>query len=113
MPPIGDQAWVSDLSRLEQAREVLDPADDGLAGALVEGVQRLVIPVVAHPDLGLREDRRPAALRRAHRFADLALAAVCGGRVNVPVADERSAVGQSASRLPSNRRGQQVSWSAP
>jgi hypothetical protein len=46
----------------------------------------LVISIVADPDLGLQEDRRTATLRRAHRFADLALVAVCGGRVNVAVA---------------------------
>jgi hypothetical protein len=40
----------------------VDLVDAELAGALVEGVQRLVISVVADPDLGLQEDRCTAAL---------------------------------------------------
>ena len=71
--------------RLVQDQQV-DLVDAELAGALVEGVQRLVISVVADPDLGLQEDRRATTLRRVHRFADLALVAVCGGRVDVAVA---------------------------
>ena len=71
--------------RLVQDQQV-DLVDAELAGALVEGVQRLVISVVADPDLGLQEDRRTTALRRVYRFADLALVAVGGGRVNVAVA---------------------------
>jgi hypothetical protein len=71
--------------RLVQDQQV-DLVDAELAGALVEGVQRLVTSVVADPDLGLQEDRRTTAFRRVHRFADLALVAVCGGRVNVAVA---------------------------
>jgi hypothetical protein len=69
----------------------VDLVDAELAGALVEGVQRLVKSVVADPDLGLQEDRRTATLRRVHRFANLALVTVRGGRVNVAVAGvERS-----------------------
>src|ERR1700761_544116 len=71
--------------RLVQDQQV-DLVDAEFAGALVEGVQRLVIPVVADPDLGLQEDRRTTALPRVHRFANLALVAVCGSRVNVAVA---------------------------
>ena len=37
----------------------VDPFDTELAGALVEAVQRLVVSVVADPDLGLQEDLRP------------------------------------------------------
>ena len=42
--------------RLVQGQQV-DLVDTQLAGALVEGVQRLVIAVVADPDLGLQKDR--------------------------------------------------------
>jgi hypothetical protein len=48
----------------------VDLVDAELAGALVEGVQRLVISVVADPDLGLQEDRRTTTLRRADRLAN-------------------------------------------
>ena len=83
--------------RLVQDQQV-DLVDAELAGALVEGVQRLVIAVVADPDLGLQEDSRAADLGRVHRFADLALVAVGGGGVDVAVAGvERG--GDRAARL--------------
>jgi hypothetical protein len=41
--------------RLVQDQQI-DLIDAELAGALLEGVQRLVVSVVADPDLGLQED---------------------------------------------------------
>ena len=44
--------------RLVQDQQV-DLVDAELTGALLEAVQRLVVSVVADPDLGLQEDLRP------------------------------------------------------
>jgi hypothetical protein len=63
-----------------------------LGGALVEGVQGLVVAVVADPDLGLDEDVRPADAGAADGLADLALVAVGGGGVDVPVAGLQGAL---------------------
>ena len=50
--------------RLVQDQQV-DLVDAELAGALVEGVQRLVVAVVGDPDLGLDEDLRAVDARSA------------------------------------------------
>ena len=85
--PVGLEGLVEvGRQRLVQDQQV-DLVDAELAGALVEAVQRLVVAVVADPDLGLQEDLpRGDACERVHRFADLALVAVGGGRVDVAVA---------------------------
>jgi hypothetical protein len=76
---------------LELPRECLvedqqvDLVDAELAGALVEGVQGLVVAVVGDPDLGLDEDLRAVETRATDRFADLALVAVRRGGVDVAV----------------------------
>jgi hypothetical protein len=57
-----------------------------LAGALVEAVQCLVVAVVADPDLGLQQDGGAAGCGGVHGLAYLALVAVGGGGVDVPVA---------------------------
>ena len=64
----------------------IDLVDTELAGALLEAVQRLVVAVVADPDLGLQEDLRAVQPRNAERFSDLPLVAVGSGGVNVSVA---------------------------
>jgi hypothetical protein len=56
--------------------EQVDLVDTELAGALVEGVQRGVVAVVADPDLGLDEHVGPAHARAADALADLALVGV-------------------------------------
>jgi hypothetical protein len=53
--------------------------DAKLAGALVEGVQRGVVAVVADPDLRLDEDVIAGDARAADALADFALVAVRGG----------------------------------
>ena len=70
--------------RLVQDQQV-DLLDAELPGALLEGVQRLVVSVVADPDLGLQEHVRTIQARAVDRFADLALVAVGRGGVDVPV----------------------------
>ena len=64
----------------------VDLVDAELAGALLEAVQRLVVAVVADPDLGLEEDLGAVQPGVADRLADLPFVAVCGGGVDVPVA---------------------------
>ena len=49
--------------RLVQDQQV-DLVDAELTGALLEAVQRLVVSVVADPDLGLQEDLRPSRSER-------------------------------------------------
>ena len=71
--------------RLVQDQQV-DLLDAELASALVEAVQRLVVPVVADPDLGLDEDLGAVDAGLGDGLADLALVAVRGGGVDVPVA---------------------------
>ena len=73
-------------SGLVQDQQV-DLLDAELAGGLVEGVQGLVVAVVADPDLGLDEHLGAVEARAADAFADLALVAVGRGGVDVPVAD--------------------------
>ena len=71
--------------RLMQDQQV-DVFDAELAGALLEGVQRLVVSVVADPNLGLQEDLRSVQIRGVHRLGDLALVAVGRRRVDVAIA---------------------------
>ena len=78
---VGRQGLVQD--------QQVDLLDAELAGALVEGVQRLVVAVVADPDLRLDEDLVTAKAGVADRLADLALVAVGGGGVDVPVAESK------------------------
>jgi hypothetical protein len=70
--------------------EQVDLVDAELARALVEGVQRLVVPVVGDPDLGLDEHLRAVETRAAqeatYRLTDLPLVAVRRSRVDVPIA---------------------------
>ena len=62
-----------------------DLFDAELSGALLETVERLVVSVVADPDLGLQEHIRWAQVGGVDGVADLALVAVGGGGVDVPV----------------------------
>ena len=71
--------------RLVQDQQV-DLVDAELAGALLEAVQRLVVPVVADPNLGLQKTSDRSRSRAAHRLADLALVAVGRRGVDVAVA---------------------------
>ena len=71
--------------RLVQDQQV-DLVDAELAGALLEAVQRLVVAVVADPDLGLDEDLVAGDAGAVDGLADLALVAVRRGGVDVPVA---------------------------
>jgi hypothetical protein len=48
-------------------------------------MQRLVVSVIADPDLGLQEDLRPVHVGAVDRLADLALVAVSRRGVDVPV----------------------------
>lgn len=50
-------------------------------------MERLVVAVVADPHLRLDEDVAAIDSGAANRLADLALVAICGGGVDVPVAD--------------------------
>jgi len=54
----------------------VDLVDAQLAGALVMRVQRLVVAVVADPDLRLDEDLRPVEAGPSQRLTDLPLVAV-------------------------------------
>ena len=71
--------------RLVQDQQV-DLVDAELGGALLEAVQRLVVAVVADPDLGLDEDLVAGQAGAVDGLADLALVAVRRGGVDVPVA---------------------------
>src|SRR5438270_11118712 len=71
--------------RLVQEQQV-DLVDAELAGALVEAVQRLVVAVVADPNLGLQEDVRAFQAGTLYRLADLALVSVACRRVDEAVA---------------------------
>ena len=64
----------------------VDLVDAELAGALVEGVQGLVVAVVADPDLGLDEHLVAGQAGAADGLADLPFVAVGGGGVDEPVA---------------------------
>ena len=80
----------------------VDPVDAELAGALLEAVQRLVVAVVADPDLGLQEDVGPVDAGVGDGLADLALVPVRGGGVDVPVAGRERGLDRGAGLL---RRG--------
>jgi hypothetical protein len=69
--------------------EQVDLVDTELAGALVEGVQRGVVAVVADPDLGLDEHVGPAHARAADALADLALVGVGRRGVDEAVPDAK------------------------
>jgi hypothetical protein len=64
----------------------VDLVDSELARALLETVQRLVVAVVADPDLGLQEHLRPVHIRTVNRLSHLALVTVSRRRVDVAVA---------------------------
>ena len=64
----------------------VDLVDTELARALLKAVQRLVVAVVADPDLRLQEHLRAVKPGVAHRFSDLPLVAVGSRRVDMPVA---------------------------
>ena len=66
--------------------EQVDLVDAELAGALVERVQRLLVAVVADPDLGLEEHLFARDGGVADSLADLAFVAIGGGGVDVTVA---------------------------
>ena len=70
--------------RLMQDQQV-DLLDAELPGALLEGVQRFVVAVVADPDLGLHEHVGAVKAGAVNRLADLAFVAVRGGGVDVPI----------------------------
>jgi hypothetical protein len=80
----------------------VDLVDAELAGALVNAVQRLVVSVVADPDLGLQENLRPVQAGLVDRLADLALVAVSrrGIDVAVPGAEFRYGSAQIANLMP-------------
>ena len=65
----------------------VDLLDTELGRALLERVERLVVAVVADPDLRLDEDVAAIEAGAPDALADLALVAVGGGGVDVPVAD--------------------------
>ena len=67
--------------------EQVDLVDAELAGALVEGVEGLVVAVVADPHLGLDEHVVAVDAAAADGVADAALVGVGGGGVDVAVAD--------------------------
>jgi len=67
--------------------EQVDLVDAQLAGALVEGVEGLVVAVVTDPDLGFDEDVLAIDATAADGIADTALVAVRSGGVDVAVAD--------------------------
>jgi hypothetical protein len=74
----------------------VDLLDAELAGALLEGVQRLVVSVIADPHLGLQEHVRTVHLGAVNRLTDLALVPVGRCGVDVPIPSiERGADGVS------------------
>ena len=84
--PVGVEGAVERRGqRLVQDQQV-DLVDAELAGALVERVQGRVVAVVADPDLRLDEHLVAVDAGPADGLADLALVAVRGGGVDVPVA---------------------------
>jgi hypothetical protein len=74
---VGDGAVERGGQRLVQDQQV-DLVHPELAGALVESVQGLVVPVVAVPDLGLDEDLGPADAGAADGLAGLPFVGVGG-----------------------------------
>ena len=96
--PVGEQG----LQRLVRGDGFVEPVGGGLmqdeqvqvvdaelAGSFLPGVQRLVVAVVADPDLGLDEHVGTVEAGAADAFADLPLVAVGGGGVDVPVAGSK------------------------
>ena len=67
--------------------EQVDLVDAELAGALGEGVERLVVAVVADPHLGLDEHVVAVDAAAADGVTDTALVAIGGGGVDVSVPD--------------------------
>jgi hypothetical protein len=63
----------------------VDLVDAELSGALLEAMQRLVVSVVADPDLGLEEDLRPIHIGTVYGLSNLALVAVGRSSIDVPV----------------------------
>lgn len=82
--------------------EEVNVVDAELAGTLVEPVQRLVVAVVADPDLGLDEHLVPVDPGSMDGLTDLTLVAVRGGGVDVPVAGAQRGLNRGAGLL---RRG--------
>src|SRR5699024_6694681 len=68
-------------------QEQVDLVDAELADGLVEGVQGLVVSVVADPELRLDEDLGPIQTGNADALADLALVEVRRGGVDQTVTD--------------------------
>ena len=87
--------------RLVQDEQV-DLVDAELAGALVEPVQSFVVAVVADPDLRLDEHLVPIESGGVDGLTDLALVAVGGSGVDVPVAGAQRRLDRGAGLL---RRG--------
>jgi hypothetical protein len=85
--PVGGHGLVEVAGQRLVQDEQVDLVDAELAGTLVEGVQRLVVAVVADPDLRLQEHLLARDARVAEGFADLALVAIGGRSVDVAVAD--------------------------
>jgi len=67
--------------------EQVDPFEPELGGALVEGVQGLVVSVVADPDLRFDDHLVAVEAAAADGLADTALVAVGRGGVDVAVSD--------------------------
>ena len=74
--------------RLVQDQQV-DLVDAEPAGALLEAVQRLLIPIVTDPDLGLQEDLRSVQGGTVDGLTDLPFVAVgrCGVDIAVPAVE--------------------------
>jgi hypothetical protein len=68
-------------------QQEIDLLDAELARALVEGVQRGLVAVIADPDLGLDEHVRGGSARAADAVPNFALVAVRGRGVDQSVAD--------------------------
>src|SRR4051794_22784526 len=85
--PVGVDGQVEPAGEGLVEDEEVDLVDAELAGALVEGVQRLVVAVVADPDLGLDEHVVTVDAAALDGVADAAFVGVGGGGVDVPVAD--------------------------
>ena len=68
----------------------VDPVDSELRRAFLETVQRLVVSVVADPDLGFEEDVVPGDLGARERLPHLAFVVVRRGGVDVSIAEFQS-----------------------
>jgi hypothetical protein len=67
--------------------EQVDPVDAELAGALVKGVESLLVAVVAAPDLGLDEHVVAIYSAATDGVTDTALVVIGGDGVDVSVPD--------------------------